>query len=355
MKKTVCLLFLLLTACTSTVPIPTATAVILPTTSPTVESTATPDAIAPILSDLQKMGIDASHNNGVWIFSFGGVEIPNAKLNEDGFTVTTDVGEINVPLSEMNTRVENANGVLVIKDASGKAMAVFDSVLGKWLNPDQMTDEQKSNLAPDNIDGYTKSNWSTVVDGILIYRDAEGIAQLAYNPSTGEKSTLPEAGTIEFDLSDGTKLEMRAFIPNVSKDADAQTKETEEIRVLNEMMKYLVNHGVAWGETSPRTSDNHTDPKHIDPNYIRSYQIPKQGHGAVIVSSSGPDGIENSFVIGEAILIDFKEIEGFEVYCLPAADDEQSDGVIAFVGMVTERFEVLIDQGKVNIPPKPQK
>jgi hypothetical protein len=139
MKKIVCLLFLLLTACATTIPIPTATpAVIFPTPSPTVEPTATPDVIAPVLNDLQKNGIDASHENSVWILIFGGVEIPNALLNEKGFTVTTDSGEINVPLAEMNTRVENANGSLVIKDKAGKAMAVFDSVLGKWLNPDQM-------------------------------------------------------------------------------------------------------------------------------------------------------------------------------------------------------------------------
>jgi hypothetical protein len=363
MKQILISIFILVLAssCSSVAPAPTATTLPtsastpLPTETPTSTPSATPDVIAPVLNDLQKMGINASHKDGVWILIFGGVEIPYANLNEDGLTVTTDNGEINVPLAEMNTRIENANGVLIIKDASGKAMTVFDSVLGKWINPDQMTDEQKSDLAPASIDGFTKSNWSTVVDGILIYRNAEGIAQLAYNPSTGEKSTLPEAGTIEFDLSDGTKLEMRAFIPNVSKDADAQTKETEDIRVLNEMMKYLVNHGVAWGETSPRTSNNHIDPKHIDPNYIRSYQIPKRGHGAIMVSSLGPDGIKNSFWIGEAILTNFQEIEGFEAFCYPAADDELSDGVIAFVGMSTDRFEDLLDQGKVYIPPKPQK
>jgi hypothetical protein len=137
----------------------------------------------------------------------------------------------------MNTRVENANGSLVIKDEAGKAVAVFDSDLGKWLNPDQMTDEQKSDLAPVSIDGFTKSNWSTVVKGVLFYRDAEGTAQLAYNPLTGEKSTLQELGTIELPLTDGGKFEMLSF-------------ETGE-----DLVKHIVSTGTVWGKVGNGTSD----------------------------------------------------------------------------------------------------
>lgn len=144
MKKTICLLFLLLTACTAITSIPTATPTAIPPTfSPTIEPTptltSTPDAITRVLNDLQKDGINASHEDSLWILSFSGVEIPNAALNENGFTIQTKDGEINIPLSEMSERVENVEGSLVVKDSSGKALAGWNPTLttenlaGKWF------------------------------------------------------------------------------------------------------------------------------------------------------------------------------------------------------------------------------
>jgi hypothetical protein len=347
MKKTVCLLFLLLTACTSTVPIPTATAVILPTTSPTVESTATPDAIAPILSDLQKMGIDASHNNGVWIFSFGGVEIPNAKLNEDGFTVTTDVGEINVPLSEMNARVENANGSLVVKDEAGGVMAVFDAATEKWLNPDQMTNEQKFDLAPESIDGFTKSNWSTVIDGILIYRDAQGIAQLAYTPLTGEKSNLQEVGTIELHLTDGTKWEMSAVTANIPKDASEETIAKMERELVEKAYKFMVENGVAWGDLGRYTID---DVSQADKDLIyRRMLIPGyKPIGELPVPFDKKVKDADSFLVGVCGIL----IEGTDGTVVTIISDEGNRKVM-FIGISADKFWNISKDNRLYIPPKP--
>lgn len=124
MKKTVCILFLLLTACAGIAPIPTATpTAMLPTASPTIEPTATPDIIVQALAELQKVGITASKNDGMWTLSINGVEIPDAHLDENGFIVVkTKGGEIKTPLSS----VENIDGALVIKDAIGKKLATWN-------------------------------------------------------------------------------------------------------------------------------------------------------------------------------------------------------------------------------------
>ena len=158
MKKTVCLLFLLLTACTAITPAPTTTPmVMLPTPSLTIEPTATPDVIAPVLNDLQKNGINANYKDGVWILIFDGVEISRTTLNETGLTIIGKDGtSINIPLQDIDRGVENKNGLLVVKDQNGTAIGAFNPVNAdagwmffdyKAVNPAEITADELSNVS----------------------------------------------------------------------------------------------------------------------------------------------------------------------------------------------------------------
>ncbi|MBI5823249.1 MAG: hypothetical protein HZB18_04425 [Chloroflexi bacterium] len=74
-----------------------------------------------------------------------------------------------------------------------------------------MSDEERLSHAPDKIANFTKSNVSETKNNIIVYRDADGIAQMVFDLTTAKELTLPEAGIVEMPLTTGEHWEVLYF------------------------------------------------------------------------------------------------------------------------------------------------
>lgn len=224
-----------------------------------------------------------------------------------------------------------------------------------------LTDEQRKELwnkAPSRIDGFIKSNVSTVLNYLVIYRDNHRNAKVVLNLLNNEKSSLLEAGIAEFDLKnifdpewDGKKGELRAFVPDIQNGADAKTVEAAEIKTIEEMLKFMVEGGVKWGDflalKSGDLPEGYEYP-HINIAWYISNQTPIGGF--MVPNIRGKDK-QNKFEISYATV----SIQGEEGVIAYYKSPESEYGVLdrsVLVMMSGNRFFELLKENKVAVPPK---
>ncbi len=166
MKKTICLLFLLLTACARTAPtpsvtptaiIPTATSTPEPTPTLTPTLTSTPDALHQAFNALDAGGINVSHEDSMWILKVGSADVPGAWFDEDGEALHIQIGDqpeqqFDIPLKEAADRLSLTDeGVLKFSDGEGNTLAAFgpditaEDLEGCWFTESEVivTSEQR--------------------------------------------------------------------------------------------------------------------------------------------------------------------------------------------------------------------
>jgi hypothetical protein len=133
MKKTVCLLFLLLTACTATAPTPTTTpTAVPPTASPTIEPTPTPDVQAQVFAGLQDREINVAHDaslpNGQYDLLLNGEPVPGAFYDASGLHIDAGGQKIDVPANLVLERVNIVDGAIIVNNLVER-VAVFDPTI----------------------------------------------------------------------------------------------------------------------------------------------------------------------------------------------------------------------------------
>jgi hypothetical protein len=152
MMKAICLLSLLLAACTAGVSVPTSTStVMLLPPSPTIQPSATPDPFQPIIDVLQEEGITVEHRvgnaDGGWGLIVDGVDVPAAYFDEDGQAFHIQIGDelLDIPPDEAADRLRTTeDGVLVVMDKEGNAIAAFGPQLqtekwnGRWISESEI-------------------------------------------------------------------------------------------------------------------------------------------------------------------------------------------------------------------------
>ena len=225
-----------------------------------------------------------------------------------------------------------------------------------------LTDEEKQKLwnnAPNELDGLTKSNFSTVLPYLILYRDANGDSQIALNLLTKEKSTLLEAGIAEFDLEskynfdyDGKKGELRLFVPEIPQSASPEVAEEEEIKTLDKMFEFVVSNGVKWGDFTNEMAGNKPvgyEIPHINIAWYIPNQIPKIGFG--VPRTAGIDDQSRFDTFSNSI-----EYSGENCIILYYKSPESEYGILdksVMIMIPVNRFLDMMLQEKVTIPPKP--
>jgi hypothetical protein len=221
-----------------------------------------------------------------------------------------------------------------------------------------LTPDQKQvlwNSAPNELDGLSKSNFSTILPNLILYRDKDGNSQFVLNLLTNEKSSLLEAGIVEFDYvkeedpSYRAKGELRAFAPDIPVGADAQTIETAEIQAVEETLGYIVKGGVKWGDfRQPRSGEI---PKEYLEEFMKTWpgkiENSKAGHSF----ATGVD-VQNSFWLSFST-ITYQGRECTIVYYKSSESEYGLKDKSIFVAIPENQVFELIYRGKVTIPPRP--
>ncbi|MBI5824973.1 MAG: hypothetical protein HZB18_13165 [Chloroflexi bacterium] len=114
-----------------------------------------------------------------------------------------------------------------------------------------MSDEERLSHAPDEIGEFTKSNVSENKNNIIVYRDADGTAQMTFDLTTAKELTLPEAGIVEIPLTTGEYFEVLGF----SKYATNEFGNT-----VNISGQEAINHAAITGNATGTTMDMDKNP-----------------------------------------------------------------------------------------------
>lgn len=226
----------------------------------------------------------------------------------------------------------------------------FDPQIQTWVEEEQNVWD----VAPDELDGYSKSNFSTIKPNLIIYRDEAGDAQLVLNTLNNEKSTLLDAGIAEFDFvkesdpSYRAKGELLAFVPDIPDNANPETTDAAYIKAIEEMLNYIKND-VKWGDwKQPRGGE-------IPQEYLEEFNKTYLGKVANAVSvdsfSTGPD-IQKSFWISTNEVL-CREYKCTIVYYKSSKSQYGISDKSVIVVIPADRFRDLILSGNVVIPPKP--
>jgi hypothetical protein len=122
----------------------------------------------------------------------------------------------------------------------------------------QLTSENRQQVwdeAPGLIDGFSKSNFSTLKPYLIIYRDVEENAQFVLNLLDKKRYSLLDVGIAEFVMRnpfnpsvDGKKSEFTAFAPDIPDGADPAAIEKANIDSLERMIDYILGQDVKWGD-----------------------------------------------------------------------------------------------------------
>ena len=226
-----------------------------------------------------------------------------------------------------------------------------------------LTDEEKQkiwNNSPSEIDGYSKSNFSTVLPYLILYRDANGDSQIALNLLTKEKSTLLEAGIAKFDFvkewhpEGNIKGEFRAFVPDIPDNADLKTIENKEIEIINKMLIYIVESGVKWGDFSMATS---SDAQKISKERLE--ELKKTPHPSEIPNTYGGGAFATGVVRQNSFWLIYYQVgyQGIDCTILSYKKPETEYGAkreAVLVAVQGDRLKELMMESKVTIPPNPQ-
>jgi hypothetical protein len=109
--------------------------------------------------------------------------------------------------------------------------------------------------SPNVMDGFSKSNFSTLKPYLIIYRDVEENAQFVLNLLDKKRYSLLDVGIAEFVMRnpfnpsvDGKKSEFTAFAPDIPDGADPAAIEKANIDSLERMIDYILGQDVKWGD-----------------------------------------------------------------------------------------------------------
>jgi len=214
----------------------------------------------------------------------------------------------------------------------------------------QMTDAEKANIlnaAPATIGDLTKDNFSTIKNNLIIYRDSAGSAMLVFDLSINETSPLLDAGIIEFNLADGSKLEMIAFVPDIPQGAGSEEIEAAKIKTLEEMVEHMVEGGVLWGDLKMQKSDEASSE---DKDFFsRLKKLPDVENVGAFQAPSDLEVSENDrFLIIHASI----KYQGNDSTLAIYRTDEGIYSAV-FILLPIEEFKELFRGNKVPFPPKP--
>ena len=198
-----------------------------------------------------------------------------------------------------------------------------------------------------SAEGYAKSNLSTVLPNLAIYRDDKGMAQQVYDLETKQFMTPEAAGIHEVLLTDGTKWEMRYFSPNIPEDATPEEIERLQVQTLEKALQYIVDNDVLWdgrsdnglGLSNPAWKEYFAKLKLI-PN-----QVPLGGWAL-------PLGREISWE--DSFRIALKSVDDLSLIDFAPADSTEQREIIC-IDIPAEVVKMLLrEPDKVKVPPKPQ-
>lgn len=377
---------ILLSACaapTATVsPTSTTSATVIPSAIPTVtpsptfppEPTATPEAYR-----IGDSGAVETWNqeNGVYepVLDESGKPIEADQVLKDadrGIAAAVDANGRLVAMFDLESGQELpvTNGILIVDGQTlqwdGDSWVKLKLTEASFM---ELTPEQRQSLwegAPEAIDGLTKSNFSTLLPYLIIYRDQKTEAQQVLNLLTQEKSGLIEAGIAEFTLTGkvnpavkGTKGEMWAFAPVIPEGATAEAAEAAEIKALEAMLQYMVNvTGVKWGDIADASVNrNNPPPDGFAEEYARKhtliYNLPDaEDIGGVIMGEAGST-MQNQFILLFSEVLYYGESYTLVSYRSPESEYHWEDECV-LVAMPPARVGDLLSWWKVAIPPKPE-
>ena len=223
-----------------------------------------------------------------------------------------------------------------------------------------LTDEEKQKIwdsAPAELDGLAKSNFSTILPYLILYRDGNGDSQIALNLLTKEKSTLLEAGIAEFDFvkvfePTSTKGEMLAFVLDVSAGADEKTLGETDIEIIEKTLEYIVGSGVDWGWTPNGVKRDNPDKSEGKPEEppLHPSRIPNISGGGGF--ATGVD-MKNSFWLGYLNISYLGRDCAIVMY---KSEDSIYDSMYEYVLVAVQgdRLKELMMESKVTVPPNPQ-
>ncbi len=197
-----------------------------------------------------------------------------------------------------------------------------------------------------SAEGYAKSNLSTVLPNLAIYRDDKGMAQQVYDLETKQFMTPEAAGIHEVLLTDGTKWEMRYFSPNIPEGATPEEIERLQVQTLEEALQYIVADGVLWDGRSQ--SIDWSDPEWKTYS-ARLKLVPNMVY---LGGLSLPRGMnipwDHSFELG------YKSVGKQSLLDYSRSDPSKECGIV-FIDIPAEVVKTLLrDPDKVQVPPKPQ-
>ncbi len=191
------------------------------------------------------------------------------------------------------------------------------------LSPEQladMTPAEKIAASPASAEGYSVSNVSTVMDNIVIYRDADGKAMQVFNLLTGETSGMEDAPIVELPMTNGEYYEMKSF--------DTVEEMLQEI---------IVNDGATYGIEYNAPNDSFQKRKWLitglgDP-FRKGITLKVVGADDVLVLWI--------FSLGEGTVVGYR------------SDDDKAKKVIYLPNKMASNVSADLRAGKYPIPAKP--
>jgi len=208
-------------------------------------------------------------------------------------------------------------------------------------------------LPATTAEGYTKGEVSAVKDYLQKYYDPKTKELVeVFDFETGKYETPEAAGIHEFDLTDGTKWEMRAFFPNIPEEATPEQIEAAQIKALEEMVNFMVKDGVAWGDINTNMPTDKVSLQALLDYRVKFNKIPG-------VKSIGAMPLPFDIAVPdqELFLIGYTSVpyQGSKASIVDYTSDKGGSFFIpVFVGIPADKLWPLFAANKVMIPARPQ-